>query len=107
MSTLVSPVVISSANGLAATARAYQLIHSGHDVLEAVVEGVTLVEDDPEELTVGYGGLPNEQGEVELDAAVMHGPTHRAGGVAGLRRVRHAATGAAGARTNRPHAAGG
>ena len=52
---------------------------------------MTLVEDDPDELTVGYGGLPNEAGEVELDAAVMHGPSHRAGGVAGLKRVRHAA----------------
>jgi N4-(beta-N-acetylglucosaminyl)-L-asparaginase len=84
-------VTISSANGLATVARAYELLQSGADALDAVVAGVTLVEDDPEELTVGYGGLPNEDGEVELDAAVMHGPTHRAGGVAGLKHVRHAA----------------
>lgn len=83
--------VIASANGLDATRRAYELIESGQDTLSAVVEGVTLVEDDPNDMTVGYGGLPNEQGVVELDAAVMHGPTHRAGGVAGLKNVRHAA----------------
>lgn len=83
--------VIASANGLEATRLAYQQITSESDALSAVVEGVTLVEDDPNELTVGYGGLPNEQGVVELDAAVMHGPTHRAGGVAGLKNVRHAA----------------
>ncbi|WP_437227054.1 N(4)-(beta-N-acetylglucosaminyl)-L-asparaginase [Planctomicrobium sp. SH661] len=83
--------VIASANGLEATRLAYQLIQSGHDPLHAVVEGVTLVEDDPRDMTVGYGGLPNEDGIVELDAAAMHGPSHRAGAVAGLRNVRHAA----------------
>lgn len=83
--------VISSANGFDATRLAFEQLAAGVDPLEAVVSGVTLVEDDPEDLTVGYGGLPNEQGIVELDAAVMHGPTHRVGGVAGLQNVRHAA----------------
>lgn len=83
--------VIASANGLEATRLAHQLIVQGEDVLDAVVEGVSLVEDDANDLTVGYGGLPNADGVVELDAAVMHGPTHRAGAVAGLRNVRHAA----------------
>lgn len=87
----VPPLVVSSANGLAATRRAYELLVSDADPLDAVVAGVTLVEDDPEDLTVGYGGLPNEEGVVELDAAVMHGPTHRAGAVAGLQNIRHAA----------------
>lgn len=87
----MSLVSIASANGLAATARAYQLMQAGSEALHAVVEGVTLVEDDANDLTVGYGGLPNEAGVVELDAAVMHGPTHRAGAVAALRNVRHAA----------------
>ncbi len=87
-----SPVkAISSANGLEATRRAYELLISGGDTLDAAVAGVTLVEDDPADMTVGLGGLPNENGVVELDAAVMHGPTHRAGGVASLVNIRHAA----------------
>ncbi|MEW4488206.1 N(4)-(beta-N-acetylglucosaminyl)-L-asparaginase [Thalassoglobus sp. JC818] len=82
--------VISSKNGLEATRHAYHALVSGSDGLSAVVEGVTLVEDDPADMTVGYGGLPNCNGEVELDAAAMHGPTHRVGGVAGLKGYRHA-----------------
>lgn len=82
---------IASHNGLEATRRAYELLSQGADTLDAVVAGVTLVEDDPTETTVGYGGLPNEAGIVELDAAVMHGPTHRAGAVAALQNVRHPA----------------
>jgi N4-(beta-N-acetylglucosaminyl)-L-asparaginase len=66
-------------------------LRQGADTLDAVVAGVTLVEDDPEDTSVGFGGLPNENGVVELDAAVMHGPTHRAGGVAAMQKVRHAA----------------
>lgn len=84
-------ISIASKNGLAATALAYEQMCAGIDTLEAAVAGVTLVEDDPEEFTVGYGGLPNEDGIVELDAAVMHGPTHEAGAVAALRGYRHAA----------------
>jgi len=83
--------VISSSNGLEATRRAFELLKQGGDSLDAVVAGVTVVEDDPEDTSVGYGGLPNENGVVELDAAVMHGPTHRAGGVAAMQKVRHAA----------------
>lgn len=83
--------VVSSANGLAATKRAYELVMSNQDPLEAVVEGVSLVEADPKDTSVGYGGLPNEEGIVELDAAVMHGPTHRAGSVAALRNIKHPA----------------
>lgn len=82
--------LISSWNGLPAVRRAAELMSQGTDVLDAIVAGVQIVEDDPEELSVGYGGLPNEDGEVELDAAVMDGRAHRAGAVAGLRRVRHA-----------------
>jgi N4-(beta-N-acetylglucosaminyl)-L-asparaginase len=81
---------IASHNGLPATVQAYELLQQGKSPLDAVVAGVTLVEDDPQDRTVGYGGLPNEQGQVELDAAVMDGRTHRGAGVAGLRGVRHA-----------------
>ncbi|HID23066.1 MAG TPA: asparaginase, partial [Planctomycetaceae bacterium] len=91
MAVCTSPIVIASWNGLEATRRAYEGIAAGEDPLEAVVAGVTLVEDDPENHTVGFGGLPNEDGVVELDAAVMDGRSHRAGAVAGLRGIRHAA----------------
>ena len=85
------PVAIASKNGLQATRLAFDQISRGIDTLDAVVAGVQLVEDDPDDTSVGYGGLPNEDGEVELDAAVMHGPTHAAAGVAALKGVRHAA----------------
>ena len=85
----MQPKSIASHNGLRAAERAYQLLLAKAAPLDACVEGVTLIEDDPTELTVGFGGLPNEDGVVELDAAVMDGPTHRGAGVAGLRNVRH------------------
>jgi N4-(beta-N-acetylglucosaminyl)-L-asparaginase len=61
----------------------------GIDTLDACIEGVNIVENDPDDITVGYGGLPNEDGVVELDAAVMHGPTHLAGAVASLRNIKN------------------
>ena len=93
-----APVVaIASKNGLQATRLAFEQMRDGVDTLEAVVAGVGLVEDDPNETSVGLGGLPNENGDVELDAAVMHGPTHAAGGVAANSHIRPlAATGAEG-----------
>lgn len=94
------PVVIASSNriaagsevyynGIRATAKALELIRQGRDTLEAVVAGVNIVEDDPNDVSVGYGGLPNEEGEVELDSSVMHGPTGRAGAVAGLKYIKN------------------
>lgn len=82
-------IAISSGNGLETVKRAYELITAGTDTLDAVIAGVSLAEDDPEEMSVGYGGLPNEDGVVELDAAVMHGPTYKAGGVAALRNIKN------------------
>lgn len=85
----IKPVVISSANGLQATAKAMSLIQQGADALEAVIAGVNIVEDDPNDQSVGLGGLPNEDGIVELDASVMHGPTGRGGAVAALRNIKN------------------
>ena len=81
--------VITSYNGRLAAERTFQLLRDGADLPTACVEGVVLVEDDPDELTVGYGGLPNAEGVVELDAAVMDGQSHRAGAVAALRNIRN------------------
>jgi N4-(beta-N-acetylglucosaminyl)-L-asparaginase len=85
------PVVISSANGVKTVEKAMELIRAGADPLDAAIEGVAIVEADPNDHTVGYGGIPNEEGVVELDAAVMHGPTHGGGAVAALRNVMHPA----------------
>ncbi|MDP1677738.1 MAG: N(4)-(beta-N-acetylglucosaminyl)-L-asparaginase, partial [Bacteroidota bacterium] len=82
-------IVISSGNGLAATAKAMEMIQQGNDALDAVISGVNIVENDPDDMSVGYGGLPNEEGIVELDSCVMHGPTHRAGAVASLRNIKN------------------
>jgi len=79
---------ISSGNGLAAVATAFAELAKGARPVDAAVAGVNLNELDPEDMTVGYGGLPNEEGIVELDAAVMDGPTHRAGAVASLRNIK-------------------
>lgn len=81
-------VSISSSNGLRAVTRAVELMRKGTDTLDAAIAGVNINEEDPEDNSVGYGGLPNEEGIVELDASVMHGPTRRAGSVASLRGIK-------------------
>mgnify|MGYP000347924405 FL=1 len=83
------PVSIASANGLEATRRAVEGMRRGDDTLDAVIAGVNIVENDPDDDTVGYGGLPNEDGVVELDSCVMHGPTMRGAGVAALRNIKN------------------
>jgi N4-(beta-N-acetylglucosaminyl)-L-asparaginase len=83
--------LIGSWNALDVGPRALELLRQDRPLLDALVAGIQLVEDDPEELSVGYGGLPNEDGIVELDAAVMDGRTHRAGAVASVQNVRHVA----------------
>jgi N4-(beta-N-acetylglucosaminyl)-L-asparaginase len=83
------PLVISSANGVKAIEKAMSMLAAEADALDAVIAAVNIVEDDPNDMSVGYGGLPNEDGIVELDAGVMHGPTHRAGAVAALRNIKN------------------
>ncbi len=82
------PAVVASANSLAATQKVMDLLLGGSDPLDAIIAGVNMVELDPNDQSVGYGGLPNEDGVVELDASVMHGPTHKAGAVAALRHIK-------------------
>jgi N4-(beta-N-acetylglucosaminyl)-L-asparaginase len=83
-----TPVAVSSANSLAPVTRAVELVLTGTDTLDAAVEGVKLQELDPKDNSVGYGGLPNEEGVVQLDASCMHGPTKRAGAVAALEGIK-------------------
>lgn len=88
------PVVVSAANGYTADASgkrgiqvAYDRLVAGADPLDAVIAGVNVVELNPADQSVGLGGLPNEEGVVQLDASCMHGPTKRAGAVACLENV--------------------
>ena len=83
------PVVVASANGLKAVEKAYTMLVSGSDPLDAVISGVNIVEDDPEDVTVGYGGIPNEEGVVQLDASVMDGRTMKAGAVGALENIKN------------------
>jgi N4-(beta-N-acetylglucosaminyl)-L-asparaginase len=92
----VRPVVISSANGnwfknggnFTCVEKAFTLMMAGSDVLDALIEGVNIVELDPEDYSVGFGGVPNAEGVVQLDSSCMHGPLKRAGGVAALEGVK-------------------
>ena len=92
----VHPVVVSSDNGhhyknggdKTCVEAAFERMTRGDDVLDALVAGVNIVELDPADTSVGYGGLPNAEGVVQLDSSVMHGPTKRAGAVAALEGVR-------------------
>ena len=81
------PIIISSANGVNALPKGMDILKAGGDTLDAVVAAVTIVEDDPNDDSVGYGGLPNEEGEVELDASCMHGPSKRGGAVASIEGI--------------------
>jgi len=93
---VVKPLVISSANGnrfknggnVTAVMKAFTMITGDSDVLDAVIAGVNIVELDPLDDSVGYGGLPNAEGIVQLDSSCMHGPKKRAGAVAALEGVR-------------------
>jgi N4-(beta-N-acetylglucosaminyl)-L-asparaginase len=85
----VRPLIISSANGLQHLDDGMELLKSGGDTLDAALAVVTKVEDDPNDDSVGYGGLPNEDGVVELDASVMHGPSRRAGAVGSIQKIKN------------------
>ncbi|HZT58270.1 MAG TPA: N(4)-(beta-N-acetylglucosaminyl)-L-asparaginase [Pyrinomonadaceae bacterium] len=92
----VKPAVVSSANGNyfknggdeTCVQKAFRLMTSGADVLDALIAGVNILELDPLEDSVGYGGLPNAEGVVQLDSSCMHGPKKRAGAVAAIEGVR-------------------
>lgn len=81
------PVVIASSNGLRGVKLAYDRIVAGGDTLDAIIAGVNITELDPDDQSVGLGGLPNADGVVQLDASCMHGPTRRAGAVGCLEDI--------------------
>jgi N4-(beta-N-acetylglucosaminyl)-L-asparaginase len=83
------PILVCAGNGLEYLDGAYEFLKGGGDTLDAAIRVVKGPEDDPEEDSVGLGGLPNEEGVVELDACCMHGPSRRAGSVGGVRNIRN------------------
>lgn len=74
--------------GKKVTTPGWQILTAGGNVLDAVEKGANVVELDPEDSSVGYGGIPNERGVVELDASIMYGPTHNCGSVAALQHIK-------------------
>lgn len=82
------PVVVSSSNGERTARHALSVMDEGRSPMDAVIEGVNIVEKDPDDITVGYGGIPNAEGTVQLEAGVMEGVTHRAGAVAALEGIK-------------------
>ncbi len=85
---VVTPVAVGSGNALEASATAIEVVNGGGDTLDGVVRGVNIVERDPGDSSVGYGGLPNLDGVVQLDSSVMHGPSRGAGAVACLEGIK-------------------
>jgi N4-(beta-N-acetylglucosaminyl)-L-asparaginase len=83
------PIIICANNGFAYVEAAYASLKSGADTLDAAIQVVKGPENDPNDDSVGYGGLPNEEGVVELDSCCMHGPTRRAGAVGGVRNIKN------------------
>jgi N4-(beta-N-acetylglucosaminyl)-L-asparaginase len=84
-----SPIIICANNGHAYVEAAYAFLKAGGDTLDAAVKVVMGPENDPNDDSVGLGGLPNEECVVELDSCCMHGPTRRAGSVAGVRNIKN------------------
>jgi N4-(beta-N-acetylglucosaminyl)-L-asparaginase len=83
------PIIICANNGVNYLDDAFSFLKSGGDTLDAALRVVKGPEDDPNDDSVGLGGLPNEEGVVELDACCMHGPTRRAGSVGGVRNIKN------------------
>jgi N4-(beta-N-acetylglucosaminyl)-L-asparaginase len=83
------PIIVSAHNGLAYLDRGFEHLSKGGDTLDSAILVVTGPEDDPNDDSVGLGGLPNEEGVVELDSCCMHGPTRRAGSVGGVRNIKN------------------
>ena len=89
MATGKRPAIICKVTGTQGIDGGYDILRRGGDTLDAALHVCKVQEDDPNDDSVGLGGLPNEEGEVELDACCMHGPTRRAGSVAGVKNIKN------------------
>jgi N4-(beta-N-acetylglucosaminyl)-L-asparaginase len=86
------PVIICKTTGNQSIDGAYTMLQRGGDTLDAALFVCRAQEDDPTDSSVGLGGLPNEEGVVELDACCVHGPTRRMGSVAAVRNIKNVST---------------
>jgi N4-(beta-N-acetylglucosaminyl)-L-asparaginase len=85
------PILVASSNGMNGADMGYEMLRRGHDTLDTAIAVGKVQEDDPNDTSVGLGGLPNEDGVTELDSCCMHGPTRRAGSVGGVRNIKNVA----------------
>jgi N4-(beta-N-acetylglucosaminyl)-L-asparaginase len=83
------PIIVCANNGYNYLDDAFAFLKNGGDTLDAALRVVKGPEDDPNDTSVGLGGIPNEEGVVELDACCMHGPTRRAGSVGAVRNIKN------------------
>jgi N4-(beta-N-acetylglucosaminyl)-L-asparaginase len=97
------PIIVCAHNGFNYLDDAYAFLAAGGDTLDAALKVVKGPEDDPNDTSVGLGGLPNEEGVVELDACCMHGPTRRAGSVGGVRNIKNVSQVSKAVMTNTGH----
>lgn len=96
-------LLVGSSNALVGFDRGIEILNAGGSALDAIEAVTRVVEDNPEDHTVGYGGIPNLDGIVELDASIMDGATRRAGAVGGMRGYRAAITVARAVMERLPH----
>lgn len=90
--TSTTPFVITSHSneaGAQGVEAAWEILSDGGSALDAVEAGTNIIEEDPEDTSVGYGGLPNERGVVQLDASIMDGKTYSAGSVSAIENIMH------------------
>ena len=83
------PTLVGSANALAGMKQQWEGFRAGGDLLDTILEVVKVAERNPNDHSVGLGGVPDEDGHVTLDAAVMHGPTHNSGAVGCIENILH------------------
>jgi N4-(beta-N-acetylglucosaminyl)-L-asparaginase len=85
------PIIVCSRNedwGRKVNAPGWEILSAGGNLMDTIEKAANVVELDPEDMSVGYGGLPNEEGVVQLDSSCMYGPTHKPGSVACIEGIK-------------------